>query len=82
MTIAATIPEAIKAKYRKVKVAPGAIKAAVYNGCKATGAAVQFQSDVRVYNLWEALLFVEGYEADGYFSPGTAEAASKLLKGD
>ncbi len=82
MSISATLPETIKAKYRKVKTVPGAVKAVVYGGAADPAGCIQFQRDVQTYNLYEALLYVENYEQDGYgyFAKGTAEAAAKLLK--
>jgi hypothetical protein len=77
------LSEPLKAKYRKVKALPGAVKAAIYAGASpahSPAITVQFNRDVAVYGLYEALLFVEGYEADGFFAAGTALAAAKLLK--
>lgn len=59
---------------RKVKTLSLPVKAAVYKGNKGGPAsAVQFNKDIQLYGLWEALLYVEGYEGDGYFEPGTAK---------
>jgi hypothetical protein len=82
-TLRTILSEPLKAKYRKVKTVPAQVKAAVYGGANPAhcpSITVQFQSDVNVYGLYEALLFVEGYEADGCFAKGTAVAAGKLLK--
>ena len=43
-------------------------------GCTEQMAYVQFGIDVQTYNLWEALLYAEGYEGKGY-KPGTAQKA-------
>lgn len=76
-----------KNKLRKMKTLPLAVKAAVYGGnIGGPGATMQFNSDIRIYNLWEALLYVEGYETGAaggpYYKPGTAlsgfKAALKL----
>lgn len=75
-----SLSEPLKVKYRKVKTVPVAIKAAVYGGCRNPDATIQFHRDVQVYGLYEALLYVESYEKDGYYHPGTALAAGKLLK--
>jgi hypothetical protein len=80
MSIRETLSNDLKVKYRKVKTVPAAIKAAIYAGCTDPGAAMQFQSDVTTYNLFEALLYVEGYEKDGFFAAGTAAKAAGLLK--
>lgn len=80
MSLRESTPEAVKSKLRKTKSIPPAVKAAVYAGCLQQGAAMQFNRDVMVYNLWEALLYVEGYEDDGYFTHGTAAKAIALCK--
>lgn len=90
MQIATSTPNHIKVKMRKMKTIPACIKAEVYKGAKCMEATVQFNSDVSVYNLWEALLYVEGYEKSGHFAEGTAhnamdaffktKAVAKLLK--
>jgi hypothetical protein len=74
---------------RKLKVVPACVKAEVYKGCKAMEGAVQFNSDVNTFNVWEALLYLEGMEPQ-FFAEGTAHAAmdayfktkavSKMLK--
>ena len=51
----------------------------IYSGCISQGADVQFIQDVRIYGLYEALLFAEGYEDEGYFAKGTAAKAAGLL---
>ena len=81
MPLRTDTPDALKIKLRKVKTVPAKVKAAVYAGCKDPGAAVQFQQDVATYNLWEALLYVESYEADGFFAKGTAANAIATVKG-
>jgi hypothetical protein len=50
-----------------------------------SGEYLQFAKDVRIYGLWEALLYAENYEAEGAYAPGTAlkafqAAVKKLLK--
>jgi hypothetical protein len=74
MTLTAT-PE-LKTKLRKTKTLPSKIKAIIYAGNKSGPAlAVQFNADVQTYGLWEALLYAEGYERDGFYVPGTAQTA-------
>jgi hypothetical protein len=80
MPLRTDTPDATKIKLRKVKTVPAKVKAAVYAGCSDPGAAVQFQQDVATYNLWEALLYVESYEKDGFFTTGTAAAAIATVK--
>jgi len=75
MTLQIDTPVAIKHRLRKSHKVPCAMKAAIYKGCTSMEAAVQFNSDVVTYNTFEALLFVESYEKDGFFAPGTAKAA-------
>jgi len=59
---------------RKLRTPNDSTKAIVRAGVIKDGIqlAVQFSNDCRVYNVWEALLYVEGYEADGYYVKGTA----------
>jgi hypothetical protein len=80
MSIRTTIPEAVKVKYRKVKIVPVKVKAAVYGGCKDPGATIQFHQDVQTYGLYEALLYVENMEEQGLFAKGTAQQAALTLK--
>ena len=74
MSIRETTPDVIKAKMRTIKTLPAIVKQEVYGGCGDPGATMQFNSDIQVYNLWEALLYVEGYEPQ-YYVPGTAKKA-------
>ena len=79
-TVRSITPEDLKVKLRKTKTVPGKVKAVVYKNClQAPAGTMQFGSDVSVYGLYEALLFVENMEADGVFAPGTAVAAIKTL---
>ena len=74
MSIRITTPKHLIVKLRKLKVVPVSIKAEVYKGCKEMEGAVQFNSDVNVFNLWEALLYLEGMEPNA-FAEGTATKA-------
>lgn len=70
------IPKEHKARLRKQKTVPVSVKAAVYGGNKAGPMmAAQFYRDVTLYNLYEALLYVENYERTGEYVQGTAERA-------
>jgi len=72
-----------KMKLRKVKTLPGKVKAVVYGGVLPAGGpavAIQFSRDIAVYGLWEALLYVQNYERDGFYAPGTAQAAVDTYK--
>lgn len=59
---------------RKQKLPSDGVKAHVRQGALKDGIqlAVQFHNDCRIYSVWEALLYVENYEADGYYVKGTA----------
>ena len=90
MDIRTSTPNHIKVKMRKVKTLPACIKAELLKGCKDQMAYVQFHQDLATYGLWEAMLYVEGYEGDGKYAEGTAhncmdayfktKAVAKLLK--
>lgn len=75
MDIRTSTPNHIKVKMRKVKTLPACIKAELLKGCKDQFAYVQFHQDLANYGLWEAMLYVEGYEKDGKYAEGTAHAA-------
>lgn len=61
---------------RKTKRLPGRVKAIVYGGNLGGPAlAMQFNRDISLYGLWEALLYLEGYEAEGKVMKGTTERA-------
>lgn len=59
---------------RKQKTLPERVKTAIYDGCKSPLAANQFHYDLRVYGLWEALLYTQNGEPE-YYQLGTAETA-------
>jgi hypothetical protein len=91
MNITTSTPNHIKVKMRKVKTIPACIKAELLKGCINQGAYMQFHQDVRMYGLWEALLYAEGYECpNGDFKEGTVhnamdayfktKAVAKILK--
>lgn len=68
------LPDEIKDKLRKIKELPLSIKAIAYGGNKGGPAmAVQLNRDVKVYNLYEALLYLEQYEDQTYYTVGTTE---------
>lgn len=69
------------AKLRKMKKLPLKVKAVVYGGnIGGAGMTMQFNRDIQVYGLWEALLYVEGYEKDGMYRKGTAVKAWEAIK--
>ena len=62
-----------KAPDWKINVTAGLI---VKSGCLGNMMAYQqYIKDCILYGLWEALLYVEGYESKGYYKPGTAHKA-------
>lgn len=63
-----------KQALRKIKTLPDRVKVAIYQGCLSPIAANQFHYDLRVYGLYEALLYVENGEPT-YYNLGTAEKA-------
>lgn len=76
MSIRKTAEPAVVAELRRIKTLPLSVKAIVYGGnLGGPDAAVQFNRDLRLYGLWEALLYVEGYEEDGVYTKGTAQSA-------
>lgn len=90
MKITISTPNHVKAKMRKVKKVPACIKAELLKGCINQGAYIQFNQDVGMYGLWEALLYAESYEDTGHYELGTVhdaldayfktKAVSKMLK--
>lgn len=73
------VTEAQKARLRKVKGVAGSLQDVARNtlvsGVLEKGAYIQFGVDMGTYNLWEALLYAEGYEAKGMYKLGSAQAA-------
>jgi len=67
-----------KAQLKKVKTPHSKVKEAVYAGCQNPGASMQFGEDLKLYGLYEAILYVEGYERDGYYTVGTAQKAMEI----
>jgi hypothetical protein len=70
-----------KVKLRKIKTLNNPIvdevRAILKSGiCTSSisGAYIQFESDLRIYGLWEALLYVWSYEPK-YYNAGTAQKA-------
>ncbi len=68
--------EATKAKLRKLRVMPSKAKASLYqDNLGGAAMAMQLATDCQVYGVWEALLYVEGYEASGHYRQGAAHRA-------
>jgi hypothetical protein len=75
MNITISTPNHIKTKMRAMKTIPIGIKAELLKGCINQGAYIQFNQDVGLYGLWEALLYAEGYENQGDYELGTVHNA-------
>lgn len=75
MNIIISTPNHVKAKMRKMKTIPACIKAGLLKGCINQGAYIQFNQDVGLYGLWEAMLYAEGYENQGDYELGTVHDA-------
>lgn len=64
---------------RAMKHLPNAVKAEVYLGNLAgPPMAMQFNRDIKLYGMWEALLYVQGYEEQNMYKKGTADRACTL----
>jgi len=59
-------------RLRKMKTLPVKVKVALYAGCREPLAASQFHTDLNLYGLWEALLYVQNGEPK-YYRTGTAK---------
>ncbi len=80
MGIRTTTDDATKAKLRTLRAMPSKAKASLYSdnrgGCEV---AMQLAIDCQLYGVWEALLYVESYEASGHYATGAAERALATL---
>jgi len=76
-TLAQNIHPDLIAKMRKIKSGiPSEVMGVLRIGCRHNPAPLmQFERDVRTYGMWEALLYVEGYEGQ-YYETGTAKQAA------
>ena len=61
-----------KQALRRIKKLTDRVKVVLYNGCLNPMAANQFHYDLRVYGLWEAIIYIENGEPM-YYKCGTAE---------
>lgn len=70
---------ALKNALRRVKradhPAAEAARHSLVKACRVQGAYIQFGSDLRVYGLWEALLYAKNYEDNGDHADGAARKA-------
>jgi hypothetical protein len=67
-----------KARLRKSRVLSSKAKVSLYKDAdpgRCPGITIQLGEDVRVYGVWEALLFVEEYEETRHYAPGAAMRA-------
>ena len=67
-----------KSSLRRIKKGPiyDLARNMMCGGITSTGISevyIQFDRDVRIYGLYEALLFAEQYEHQGEYAPGTVQ---------
>jgi hypothetical protein len=72
------LPLVVKNEFRKLKTTPPGLKG-LLPASMAQGAYIQFFNDCRVYNVWEALLYVEKY-APELAEKINAKLAPKIMK--
>jgi hypothetical protein len=72
-----TTSEEDKKRLRKIKILPDRVKVVLTQGAikSPVGVLTQFHRDLFLYGMWEALLYVEGYEREFYYAEGTAKKA-------
>lgn len=76
------LPEEIKNKLRKIKtetVLACAIRIIVVTGAINEAAIYQFDKDLRMYNLYEAILYVESYQKQGFYDKNTTDCICKYI---
>jgi hypothetical protein len=77
------IADNYKRQLRKVKGIAGGLQDIARNtlvkGCIEQGAYIQFGEDMQVYNLYEALLYAEGYELRGMYRAGSVQSTVDAL---
>ena len=70
-----------KNKLRKIRGTAGKCQDQARNtlvkGCLVQGAYIQFGIDLNTYNLFEALLYAESCEKDGFYKEGTVKEATQ-----
>lgn len=73
-----------KKHLRKVKGVAGKLQDVARNslvsGNTEQGAYIQFGADLRIYNLYEALLYAHNYEESGAYAAGTVEKTCHLVR--
>jgi hypothetical protein len=71
------VSEQHKRQLRKIKGVAGQLQDIARNtlvtGCIEQGAYIQFGADLATYSLYEALLYAEGYEAQGMYRAGSVQ---------
>lgn len=76
------LPEEIKNKLRKIKtktVLARNIRRIAMIGVINEAALDQFDTDLRLYNLYEAILYVESYQIQGFYNENTTECICKYI---
>lgn len=74
-----------KKQLRKVKSGPlydtarNLLNTGIVPGSGLSGAYIQFDKDVKLYGLYEALLYAEGYETQGHFVESTVSKICEAL---
>jgi len=73
--------QSIRTKLRNVRMVLHKVSHIVAEGCikDKQALAIQFSKDCHIYGIWEALLYVEGYEGQGFYKYGTAEKAFRTF---
>lgn len=70
-----------RAKLRKIRTLPVEVKTKLYGGARGPEVTMQFNRDLRLCGLWEALLYAEKYEENGEYTPGTVQKAFEAAVG-
>ena len=76
------LPEEIKNKLRKIKtetVLARIIRRIAMVGVINEAALDQFDKDLRMYNLYEAILYVESYQKQGFYDENTTDSICKYI---
>jgi len=74
-----------KKQLRKIKAGPlydtarNLLNCGIVSGPGLSEAYIQFDKDVKLYGLYEALLYAEGYEQQGHFVEGTVSKICEAL---
>lgn len=83
--LASLLPKERLNEIRKVNTITEKMRTIIKRGASSPDNIVlidQFIRDLRLYNVYEALLYVEGYEEQGLYTRGTAVEVFKLVIAD